>query len=180
MAKSMTERYEEYLNTDNLIDRAAKNIYYWAMSTLESNFWGLEHTPAFDINLYASEEKIFFVFYILGKSSSIDDRLDVEDNNAKLRFSKQLIAQKILVPFFYTPKGKEYKFVYYSIHNCQNGKLPKMLEKFTEIFNNTVYPLSEQISSPIYQAYYYNKRLDNGKYKGYYKIYIHVDMLPKY
>ena len=142
MAKSMTERYEEYLNTDNLIDRAAKNIYYWAMSTLESNFWGLEHTPAFDINLYASEEKIFFVFY--------------------------------------TPKGKEYKFVYYSIHNCQNGKLPKMLEKFTEIFNNTVYPLSEQISSPIYQAYYYNKRLDNGKYKGYYKIYIHVDMLPKY
>lgn len=140
MAKSMTERYVEYLHTGNLVDRAAKSIYYWFMSTLESIFWGLQCTATFDVDLYANEEKIFFTFC--------------------------------------TPIGKKYEFVYHSTHNCQNGKLPKMLEKFTETFNNTVYPLSDKISSPIFRAYYDDKQIADGKYRGYYKINIYVDMLP--
>ena len=42
MAKDMTQRYEEYLYTVNLEERAAKIIYFWTMSTLESFFEALE------------------------------------------------------------------------------------------------------------------------------------------
>ena len=41
MARAMTERYVEYLNTGKLEERAAKSIYYWVMNTIESIFWGL-------------------------------------------------------------------------------------------------------------------------------------------
>ena len=41
MAKAMTERYVEYLNTGKLEERAAKSIYYWVMNTIEAIFWGL-------------------------------------------------------------------------------------------------------------------------------------------
>ena len=41
MAKAMTERYVEYLNTGKLEERAAKSIYYWVMNTIESIFWVL-------------------------------------------------------------------------------------------------------------------------------------------
>lgn len=58
----MTERYSEYLHTSKLEERAAKNIYYWVMSTLESIFWGSQRTASFNIDLYANEEKIYFVF----------------------------------------------------------------------------------------------------------------------
>ena len=55
MARSMTERYSEYLHTSKLEERAAKNIYYWIMSTLESIFWGSQRTASFNIDLYATE-----------------------------------------------------------------------------------------------------------------------------
>ncbi len=140
MAKSMTERYAEYLHTGDLIERAAKNIYYWVMSTLESNFWGLQRTVTFDVDLYANEQKIIFAFC--------------------------------------DPTGERHEFAYYSTHNCQNGNLPKMLQRFVGIFNNTKYPLSDKISSPVFRAYYYDDKVDVGKYKGYYHINIMVDMLP--
>lgn len=140
MAKSMTKRYEEYLHTGDLVERAAKNIYYWVMSTLESNFWGLQCMATFDADLYATEQKILFTFR--------------------------------------APTGKRYEFEYYSTYNCQDGKLPKMLQRFVEIFNNIQYPLSDKISSPIFRAYYFDKQIDVGKYKGYYHISIYVDMLP--
>ena len=140
MAKSMTERYAEYLHTGDLVDRAAENIYSWVMSTLESNFWGLQRMANFDVHLYATEQKIIFAFC--------------------------------------APTGKRYEFEYYSTHNCQDGNLPKMLQRFVEIFNNTPYPLSDKISSPVFRAYYFDEQVDVGKYKGYYHINILVGMLP--
>lgn len=140
MAKSMTQRYAEYLHTGDLVERAAKNIYYWVMSTLESYFWGLERMAHFDVDLYANEWKILFTFY--------------------------------------ARTGKRYEFEYYSTHNCNEGNLPKMLKRFVEIFNNTKYPLSDKISSPLFRAYYIDEQVEDGMYKGYYHICIHVNMLP--
>lgn len=79
------------------------------------------------------------------------------------------------------PTGKEHEFVHYPTYNCDNGKLPIMLQNFVEIFNNIEYPLSDKISSPVFRAYNsgtwehpYNRK----KYNGYYHISIFVDMLP--
>ena len=47
-----------------------------------------------------------------------------------------------------------------------------------KIFNDINYPLSDKISSPVFNAYYYDNRQKEGKYTGYYYIYIHVDMMP--
>ena len=35
MAKGMAERYEEYLHTSDVEERAAKIIYFWVMSSLQ-------------------------------------------------------------------------------------------------------------------------------------------------
>ena len=143
MAKDMTQRYEEYLYTAELEERAAKIIYFWTMSTLESFFWGLRITVTFEVDLYASEQKMFLVFC--------------------------------------DPRGEEHEFVHYPTYNCNNGKLPIMLQKFVEIFNNIEYPLSNRIASPVFHAnnlgkweHTYNRK----KYNGYYHISFFVDMLP--
>ncbi len=82
-----------------------------------------------------------------------------------------------IVMVLYMPSGKEYKFEYYSTNDCSNGKLSKMLYKFVEIFNNINYPLTDKISSPVFYAYYYSEKLDNGTYKGCYRVHISVEML---
>ena len=140
MAKAMTERYVEYLNTGKLEERAAKSIYYWVMNTIEAIFWGLGRVASLDITLYANEEKIVLVYI--------------------------------------HPTGKKYEYVYYSTHECGDSQLPIMLQNFVKIFNDIKYPLSDKISSPVFNAYYYNNRQKEGKYTGYYYIYIHIDMMP--
>ena len=62
MAKAMTERYEDYFNTEDSKERATKNIYYWLMSTIESIFWGFDRNATIYAQLYATEEKIVFIF----------------------------------------------------------------------------------------------------------------------
>ncbi len=57
-SKEMTKRYEDYFKTSNLEERAAKTIYYWVMSTIESIFWGLGRYANMEINLHANESKI--------------------------------------------------------------------------------------------------------------------------
>ena len=65
----------------------------------------------------------------------------------------------------------------YPTYNTSNGKLYKMLEKFIETFNDIEYPLSKEISSPIFLAGGLSKcESSNPKYNGYYKINISVDM----
>ena len=76
-----------------------------------------------------------------------------------------------------TPSGKEYKYEYYSTNNCSNIRLNKILDKFVEIFNNINYPLTDKISSPVFNAYYYSEKIDHGTYKGWYRVYITVEML---
>lgn len=63
MAKAMNERYEDYLNTKEVECRATKNIYYWIMSTVESIFWGFERNVEIYAKLYATEEKMFLIFW---------------------------------------------------------------------------------------------------------------------
>ncbi len=140
MAKAMTGRFAEYLHTGKLEERAARSIYFWVMSTIESIFWGLGRVADLDIDLYASEEEIFFVYI--------------------------------------HPNGKKYQFVYYFTNECSGTILPIILKNFVEIFNDIKYPLSDRILSPIFLAYYLDKRKDEGQYKGYYNIKILVDMLP--
>ena len=84
--------------------------------------------------------------------------------------------QNLLV--YIHPTGKKYEYVYYSTHECGDSKLPIMLQTFVKIFNDINYPLSDKISSPVFNAYYYDNRQKEGKYTGYYYIYIHVDMMP--
>ena len=62
MAKSMAERYEDYLNTTNLEERAVKNIYYWVMSTIESFFWGRGRTACPELMLYADTQRMVLNF----------------------------------------------------------------------------------------------------------------------
>lgn len=85
--------------------------------------------------------------------------------------------EKIVLVYIH-PSGKKYEYVYYSTHECGDGKLPIMLHNFVKIFNDIKYPLSDKISSPVFNAYYYDNRLKEGIYIGYYYIYIHVDMMP--
>lgn len=96
---------------------------------------------------------------------------------ARLSINLYANEEKIFLLFWH-PTGKEYEFVYYFTHNCSNGKLPRMLQKFVEIFNNYDYPLSDKIASPIFHADYYGKQNNNKRYDGYEHISIYVDMLP--
>ena len=84
---------------------------------------------------------------------------------------------KIILVYIH-PSGKKYEYVYYSTHECEDGKLPIMLQNFVKLFNDIKYPLSDKISSPVFYAYYYDSRQKEGNYIGYYYIYIHVDMIP--
>lgn len=139
MAKAMSERYAEYLYSNTVEEKIAKNIYYWIMSTMESVFWGFRRIASFDFDLYANEKKIYFCFY--------------------------------------DATGKKQKFVYYSTHNCEDGKLAVALQNFVDLFNNIDYPLSDRISSPVFYAYGLSE-VKEGKYKGHYHIHVYVDMLP--
>lgn len=62
MEKAMAERYADYFKTTELEERAAKNLYYWVMSTIESIFWGLGRKASLWIRLYATEKKTFLVY----------------------------------------------------------------------------------------------------------------------
>lgn len=61
MAKSMAERYEDYLDTTNLEERAVKNIYYWVMSIVEFLFWGSGRRECTTMDLYANNQKMVLI-----------------------------------------------------------------------------------------------------------------------
>lgn len=85
MAKSMTQRYEEYLHTSKLEERGGKNIYYWVMSTMESIFWGLGRITSFEIDLYASEKEILLLYiHPSGKEYEFEYHHTLECGNGKL------------------------------------------------------------------------------------------------
>lgn len=64
MAKGMTDRYVQYLHTENLEERGALTIYFWVMSTLESFFWGNRFSSRnFHADLYGSDNKIVLLFH---------------------------------------------------------------------------------------------------------------------
>lgn len=143
MAKDMTKRYAEFLKNDNLNERAAKIIYFWIMSTIESIFWSYKHPAAFEVDFYASQGKMFLVF---------------TDST-----------------------GEEHEFHHYPTYNCENDRLPIMLKKFIEIFNNIDYPFSAAIQSPTFHAYdleTWNHPFKRNKYNGFHYINIFIDMLP--
>ena len=51
------------------------------------------------------------------------------------------------------PTGNEYKYVYHTNYNLDNGKLDIAVKKFVDIFNSIDYALTKIISSPVFQAY---------------------------
>ena len=104
------------------------------------------------------------IFWGLGRVASFDTTLYANE-------------EKIVLVYIH-PTGKKYEYVYYSTHECGDSKLPIMLQTFVKIFNDINYPLSDKISSPVFNAYYYDNRQKEGKYTGYYYIYVHVDMMP--
>ena len=135
MAKSMIERYENYLSTNDLVDRIAKSIFYWTMSTLESVFWSLQSKTCFVANLYANEQKIFLNFHILGEEYyEFIYYLPYDCSNGKLnqilqRFIEIFnnieypISKKISLPVFnacyYDKVLKDSKYKgYYHINIC--------------------------------------------------------------
>ena len=79
------------------------------------------------------------------------------------------------------PGGREYTYDHYPTYNCDDEKLPIMLQKFITIFNDIKYPLSEKISSPIFRAYDSGVMFNSSfrsQYNGYHHVVITVDMLP--
>ena len=79
---------------------------------------------------------------------------------------------------FCHPTGNTYEFVYYFTHDCNNGNLPKILQKFVEIFNNYDYSPSDKFPYPLFHADYHGKQNNNKKYNGHEYISIYVDMRP--
>ena len=143
MAKGMAERYEEYLHTSDVEERAAKIIYFWVMSSLETFLWGAGIKSSIDASLYASKRK----FCLIISNST----------------------------------GEEYEFVHYPTYNCDNGRLPIVLQKFVEIFNNIEYQLTNKISSPVFHAHSFgvwNNPYLRKKYTGYHHVNITVNLLP--
>lgn len=145
MAREMSKRYEEFINTPDLEERAAKVIYFWVMSSLESFLWGARIITSIDASLYASKRKMCLV---------------ICDST-----------------------GEEHEFVHYPTYNCDSGKLPTILQKFVEIFNNIEYPLTDKISYPVFHAHSFgiwDNPYIKKKYNGYYHINITINLFPNH
>lgn len=71
MVEDMCKRISQYYQTDEFINQAALNLYYWVMCVIESLFWAHRDWGDYNVELYL-REGVFHLIYSSNKGKEYD------------------------------------------------------------------------------------------------------------